>query len=116
MESNKTRIETGYMAFLTVLQARGRRMESNKTRIETQECQLEGKSAEKVGGWNPIKQGLKRISRNGQKHLGSGRRMESNKTRIETCNLFFGFLTIRPSRRMESNKTRIETGTKSQST
>ena len=58
-------------------------MESNKTRIETARISLIIEKGEKVGGWNPIKQGLKL-----KKYLKIRKKLirsedESNKTRIE---------------------------------
>ncbi len=93
MESNKTRIET--ILPLSVAAAPGfrRRMESNKTRIETVlEAKLQYSEASQVGGWNPIKQGLKLNDVESQRKAHAlSRRMESNKTRIET--IFFACLT-----------------------
>ncbi len=86
-----------------------RRMESNKTRIETTKATKEDIFGHAVGGWNPIKQGLKLVASAIGINIMLGRRMESNKTRIETSNIgLYRFHCLR-SRRMESNKTRIET-------
>ncbi len=59
-------------------------MESNKTRIETIDSTWVLMHLNMVGGWNPIKQGLKRAKLLLSLANKESRRMESNKTRIET--------------------------------
>ncbi len=80
-----------------------------KQGLKQMNAQPHVRPAVEVGGWNPIKQGLKHpFVSNVTRVRSYCRRMESNKTRIETL-LVCRVLRCVFSRRMESNKTRIET-------
>jgi len=107
MKSIKTRIETCSSRSCQVA-SDCRRMKSIKTRIETPLNPPSHMIRLEVGGWNPLKQGLKpekRLTKHGADTVGGWNPLKQGLKQKG----FFAANNHTQSRRMKSIKTRIET-------